>query len=106
VDVVSRSGSSKRRHYSDFQRHYKPPGARHKPWWRRKECDDCGLPVIVAEEDDGRGRLRGILLEAEPAGWGILVRKSDGYITRDPEKQLLSDERWLWHRCAVRNGVD
>jgi hypothetical protein len=73
------------------------------PWWRRKDCDACGLPVIVAEEDDGRGRLRGILLEATPAAWGILVKNGDGYITRDPEKRLPSEERWLWHRCAVRN---
>jgi hypothetical protein len=81
----------------------RPERREHRPAWSRKTCNACGQPVIMAEEDTGGGRLKGALLESAPAPAGVLVRRADGYVVRDPQR-TLSGTRYAWHHCPVRNS--
>ena len=79
-------------------------GLRHQPVWLRQECSLCRAPCRMAEESIG-GRLRGALLELEPQETGILVRRPDGYVVRDPGSGVPG-KRYKWHNCPVRNAED
>lgn len=75
---------------------------RHTALWRSHACTGCGAAVRVAEEDTGDGRLRGSLIDRDPDPRGVLVRRSDGYLQRDPRREA-DGPRYTWHNCPARN---
>ena len=95
------SKNHNRRHGAGKRARSRPP---HRAVWQRHTCDECQQPVITAEEDLGGGRLKGALIEADPAPRGVLVRDSRGYLIRDPAGAMEGD-RWMWHHCAARNAA-
>jgi hypothetical protein len=91
------------RRIRDRARRFGPQPARgREPVWKRQACSACGRPCILAEEDTGRGRLKGALLEAAPAPGGLLVHADGEPLIRDPEFRLPGT-RYNWHHCPVRN---
>jgi len=68
--------------------------------WERVTCNGCGQLVMHAEERRPGGRLRGALVSL-PGDEGNLARDSEGYIVRDPRRQLPG-ARYAWHDCLSR----
>jgi hypothetical protein len=68
--------------------------------WERVTCYGCGQLVMHAEERTPSGRLRGALVSL-PGDEGNLARDGEGYIVRDPRRELPG-ARYTWHACPAR----